>query len=135
MKRNIISVIVGLVSAMVVFFIVETINSSLHPIAQTFDYKDSIAGKAFHKHQPLTLWLFVLAGWIIGSALCGFIIKLVSKNENKKLPITAGSILTFSAIANFFFLPHPAWFIIVGLLIFIPSTLLGHNSYKLKSNG
>lgn len=135
MKRNIISVIVGLVSAIAVFLIAETINSSLHPIPQTLDYKDSIAVKAFHKNQPLTLWLFVLAGWIIGSALCGFLIKLISKNENKKLPITAGSILTLSAMANFFLLPHPAWFIIVGLLIFIPSTLLGHNSYNLKSNG
>ena len=61
--------------------------------------------------------------------------KVISKNDNEKLPIIAGIILTISAIANFFSLPHPTWFIIVGLIIFIPSTLLGHKLYKLKSNG
>ncbi len=135
MKRNIISVVVGLVSAIVVFVIAETINSSLHPTPQTLDYNDSIAVKAFYDNQPLSLWLLVLVGWIIGSALCGFLIKLISKKENQQLPIIAGSILTLSAIANFFSLPHPTWFIIVGLIIFIPSTLLGHKSYKLKTNG
>ncbi len=135
MKRNIISVVVGLVSAIVVFVIAETINSSLHPAPQTLDYNNTIAVQAFYENQPLTLWLLVLLGWIIGSALCGFLIKLISKNENKKLPIIAGIILTLSAIANFFSLPHPTWFIIVGLIIFIPSTLLGHKFYKLKTNG
>ena len=135
MKRNIISVVVGLVSAIVVFVIAETINSSLHPTPQTLDYNDSIAVKAFYDNQPLSLWLLVLVGWIVGSALCGFLIKLISKKEKQHLPIIAGSILTLSAIANFFSLPHPTWFIIVGLIIFIPSTLLGHKFYKLKTNG
>jgi len=134
MKRNIISVVVGLVSAIAVFLIAETINSILHPTPPTLDYKDSVAVRTFYENQPLSLWLLVLAGWIIGSALCGYLIKLISKCENKKLPIFAGSILTLSAIANFFSLPHPTWFIIVGLIIFIPSTILGYNSYKFKSN-
>lgn len=135
MKRNIISVVVGLVSAIVVFVIAETINSSLHPAPQTLDYNDSIAVKTFYENQPLSLWLFVLVGWIIGSVLCGFLIKLISKNDNKKLPIIAGSILTLSAVANFFTLPHPTWFIILGLIVFIPSTLLGHKFYKIQTNG
>jgi len=135
MKRNIISVVVGLVSAIVFFVIAETINSYLHPAPKTLNYNDSIAVKTFYENQPLSLWLFVLVGWIIGSVLCGFLIKLISKNDNKKLPIIAGSILTLSAVANFFTLPHPTWFIIVGLIVFIPSTLLGHKFYKLQTNG
>lgn len=135
MKRNIISVVVGLVSAIVFFVIAETINSYLHPAPKTLNYNDSIAVKTYYENQPLSLWLFVLVGWIIGSVLCGFLIKLVSKNDNKKLPIIAGSILTLSAVANFFTLPHPTWFIIVGLIVFIPSTLLGHKFYKLQTNG
>lgn len=134
MKRNIISVIVGLVSAIVVFVTSETINNALHPTPQTLDFKDSMAVKTFYENQPLTFWLLVLTGWIIGSTLCGFLIKFISKSKSKKLPVIAGTLLTFSAIVNFFSLPHPTWFILVGLLIFIPSTLLGHNSYQLKSN-
>jgi hypothetical protein len=135
MKRNILAVVVGLVTAIITFLIIESINGNLHPAPATLDYKDTMAVKAFYENQPLSLWLLILAGWIIGSLLCGFLIKRISKSDNKKLPIIAGSILTLSAVANFFSLPHPAWFIVVGLLVFIPSTLIGHNLYKLKSNG
>ena len=135
MKRNILSVVVGLATAIITFLIAETINGNLHPAPTTLDYKNTIAIRAFYENQPISLWLLVLAGWVIGSLLCGFLIKLISKSDNKKLPIIAGCILTLSAVANFFSLPHPTWFIVVGLLVFIPSTLLGHKLYKLKSNG
>ena len=135
MKRNILSVVVGLATAIITFLIAETINGNLHPAPTTLDYKNTIAVRAFYENQPISIWLLVLAGWVIGSLLCGFLIKLISKSDNKKLPIIAGCILTLSAVANFFSLPHPTWFIVVGLLVFIPSTLLGHKLYKLKSNG
>ncbi len=135
MKRNIISVVVGLTIAIITFLIAETINSSLHPTPLNFDYQDSAAVKAFYENQPRSLWLSVLAGWIIGSFLCGLSIKIISKNENRKLPIIAGIILTLSAVANFFSLPHPNWFIIVSLIVFIPSNLIGHKLYKVNTNG
>jgi len=130
MKRNIISVVVGLFSAIIIFVIAETINSALHPAPQNLDYNDSIAVKTFYENQPLTLWFLVLVGWIIGSVLCGFLIKLISKNNNEKLPIIAGVILTLSAIANFFSLPHPTWFIIISLFAFLPFVLIGYKISK-----
>lgn len=130
MKRNIISVVVGLFSAIIIFVIAETINSALHPVPQNLDYDDSIAVKTFYENQPLTLWLLVLVGWIIGSVLCGFLIKLISKNDNEKLPIIAGIILTLSAITNFFSLPHPTWFIIISLFAFLPFVLIGYKISK-----
>jgi len=135
MKRNILSVVVGLAVAIITFLIAETINTSFHPAPTNLDYKDSIAVKAFYENQPLSLWLMVLAGWVFGSLFCGLLIKWISKNENIKLPIIAGSILTLSAVANFFSLPHPTWFIVVGLMVFIPCTILGHKLYKIKTNG
>lgn len=135
MIRNILSVVVGLAIAIITFLIAETINALLHPPPTNLDFKDSIAVKIFYDNQPLSLWLLVMAGWIIGSLLCGLLIKIISKNENTKLPIIAGIILTLSAVANFFALPHPTWFIIVGLMVFIPSTILGHKLFKIKPNG
>ncbi|MCH5684341.1 hypothetical protein LWM68_08715 [Niabella sp. W65] len=135
MKRNILSVIAGLATAIITFLIIETISASLHRVPANFDFRDSIAVKTFYQNQPISLWLLVLAGWIVGSFLCGFLIKWISNNDNKKLPIIAGCILMLSAIANFFSLPHPSWFIIVGLIVFIPSTLLGYKLCKLDTNG
>ena len=135
MKRKIIPIIAGLVTAVVTLLIAETINANLHPAPTALNFKDSVAVKIFYENEPLSLWLLVLAGWLSGSLLCGFFIKFISKSDNKKLPIIAGFILTLSTIANFFSLPHPTWFIIVGLLIFVPSTLLGNKPYKINPNG
>jgi len=132
MLRNILSVIAGLIVAMVTFVIAETINAMLHPAVKTLDFNDKAAVQTFYESQPLSLWLMVLVGWFIGALLCGFLIKFLTKSSIKNLPIIAGSILTLSAVANFFSIPHPTWFIIVGLIIFIPATLLGHDLYKIK---
>jgi len=133
MKRNILSVIAGLAAAVITFLIAESVNHPLHPIPSNLNYNDNAAVKSFYENQALSFWAVILLGWSLGSFLCGFLIKLLSKNNNKKLPIIAGSILILSAISNFLLLPHPTWFIIIGLLVFIPFTLLGHKSYKLKT--
>ena len=96
MKRNILSVVVGLAIAIITFLIVETINASFHPTPTNLDLQDSIAVKTFYENQPPTFWVMVLTGWIIGSLLCGLLIKIISKNENRKLPIIAGIILTLT---------------------------------------
>jgi len=133
MKRNIISVIIGIIAAGTIFLIVENINLVLHPIPANLDFTDSVAVKMFYENQPLSFWLMVLAGWIIGSIVCGILIKWISKSSSKKLPIIAGGVLTLSAIANFFLLPHPSWFVIIGLLVFIPSAYFGHSIFKSKT--
>jgi len=132
MVRKILSVCIGLAIAIAVFLITETINSSIHPIPTGLDYNDSVAVKAHYDSLPLSYWLTVLLGWGLGSLLCGLLIKMISKAENTILPIIAGAILTLSAVANFFSLPHPTWFIIVGLVVFVPSTLIGCKLYKIK---
>lgn len=134
MKRNILSVVIGLAVAIITFLVFEFFNATMHPAPTNLDYNDGVAVKAFYENQPLSLWVMVLVGWFVGSFLCGLLIKWISKNDKRKLPIIAGGILTLSAIANFFSLPHPTWFIIVGLLIFIPSTILGHKLYKMNTN-
>lgn len=94
MKRNILSVIIGLAPAVITFLVFETINASFHPAPTNLDYNDSIAVKTFYENQPLSIWLLALVGWFVGSFLCGLVIKWISKNDNKKLPIIAGGILT-----------------------------------------
>ncbi len=133
MKLNILSVFIGLVSAIVVFVIAETLNNALNANLAHLE-QDTEAMKLSFQNQAISVWLLVLSGWIIGSTLCGFLIRLISKSDNRTLAFVAGGILTLSAVANFLSLPHPTWFIVVGLICFIPSTLLGFSLYKKKSH-
>ena len=83
MLRNILSVIAGLIVAMVTFVIAETINAMLHPAVKTVDFNDKAAVKSFYENQPISLWLMVLVGWFLGALLCGFLIKYLSKSNSK----------------------------------------------------
>lgn len=125
MKRNIISIIVGIITAGLIFTIVETINMKLHPFPAEIDINDKVGLKNHFSQLPILFWAMVLFGWAIGAMICGFLIRLISKSESTKLPLIAGTILTLTAVINFLSFPHPTWFIIVGLVVFIPMTLLG----------
>jgi hypothetical protein len=135
MIRNILSVITGLAVAIITFLIAESINGAIHPIPPTLDFQDNTAVKTFYNNQPFSMWFLVLAGWITGSFLCGLLIRLISRSSDKKLPFIAGIVLTLSAVTNFYLLPHPTWFIVVGLLVFVPSALAGHQLILNKSYG
>jgi hypothetical protein len=130
MMRNIFSIVVGLVAAIVIFLAAETANVRLHPVPGNLNFNDTAAVKAFYQQQPVSLWLLVLAGWAVGSCVCGFLIKIIGRTNNRRPAIIASAVLTLSAIANFYALPHPLWMMIVGTIIFFPAVFLG---YSLRS--
>jgi hypothetical protein len=129
MKRNIISVVVGIITAGLIFTIVETINMKLHAFPSEFNHNDKVGLKNHLSNLPLLFWALVLFGWAIGSFTCGLLARAISKSDSIKLPLIAGAILTLTAVINFLSFPHPTWFVIVGLVIFIPMTLFG---FKVK---
>lgn len=132
MKRNILSVLAGLVAAIVIFLIAESLAAYLYPYPSGLNFQDKVAMKAFNQQQPLVAWLLVLLGWTLGSFFCGYLIKWISRSNNKTLPLIAGIVLTLSAVSNFYMIPHPTWFVVAGLLVFIPITFLGHRLKKGK---
>lgn len=71
MKRAILSVIIGLVIATIIFLLFASINSPLHPTPTILNYNDGNATKGFYENQPLTFWVIVVVGWFNGSFLCG----------------------------------------------------------------
>jgi len=133
MVRKIISLVLGLVSAVIIFIISEKLNAVMYPFPKSLNFTDTQVVKEYFNNQPFAFWLIVLIGWSIGSFICGLIIKVISKSNNKILAYIAGGILTLSGVVNIFSLPHPTWFIIVGLLIFIPGVLAGHSVFNFKT--
>ena len=125
MIKPILSVLAGVAAAVAIFLIGEQANHALYPTPTGFDFSNTVAVKTFYDNQPLAYWLIVLLVWAVGSFACGAIIKLISKTQKLLLPLIAGGVLTASGVANIFALPHPAWFVVVGLMVFVPSVYAG----------
>ena len=132
MIKSTLSVLAGLAAAVAIFLIGEQINHSLYPTPADFDFSNTAAVKTFYDNQPLAYWLIVLLTWAIGSFACGMIIKFISKSEKLLLPLIAGGVLTASGVANIFALPQPTWFVVVGLLVFLPSVYAGYRLIREK---
>jgi sugar phosphate permease len=125
MIKNILAVIAGIAGAMATFMLFEQISHSIYPFPAETNMNDKVAMTAYMEKFPLAGLLLVLAGWIIGSINCGFLISVISKSGNRNLPLIAGGFLTLSAIINMYTIPHPVWFMIIGVLVFVPSVLFG----------
>lgn len=124
--KNIFGIIGGLITAMIIFMLFEYFSKTLFPSPKNIDFADKIAMKSYIDALPVFAFLIILAGYAVGSFLCGFVIGTVSKTENTTLPVIAGLILTAGGISNIFMIPHPVLFSILNIIIYIPMVLFGH---------
>ncbi len=130
MGRKILAVVVALIAAIAVISIVEMINSAIVP-TPTLDVLNDVAKfRDFMTKLPVTAYVVVLIGYLLGAFTGGFIVTKMSRRESPgmQLPILIGAILTLGGLLNFFvMLPgQPLWFICVSLISYIPLSLLGH---------
>lgn len=125
MVRNIGSVIAGSIVASLIFLLVEQLGHIFYPGAMSVNWNDAAAVKVFMDNQPIGAFMVVLGGWAVGSFVGGILMQKISKQTALTLPIILSLVLMATAVWNFIMLPHPLWFMIVGLMIFAPSVLGG----------
>jgi uncharacterized membrane protein YeaQ/YmgE (transglycosylase-associated protein family) len=109
---------------MLVIGLVEALGHKLFPIpqeiTQTAEMQDTEALFALISPEIL---LFVLLAYIIGSFIGGFIASLIGKQT--MLAVISGSVLMLGGVINLFMIPHPIWFVLVSMLVYIPFALIG----------
>lgn len=132
MLRTVLAVVVGLMAAFLIISGVEWLSSLRYPLPKGLDIANHQAMTEYVSHLPKGALINVLAGWALGSIVCGFLIRIISKSSGKTAAYLAGLLLMTTGIVNIFMYPHPLWFIVIGVVLFIPCTLLGHSMYKKK---
>ena len=129
MGRIILAVVVALIAAIAVIVIVQMVNTLVVPMPGSEITGDPAKFREFLLTMPTTAYVVILIGYFLGSFAGGFIVKNMSRRESSgmTLPLVIGGILTVGGLLNFFVLlpGQPSWFVIIGLLIFIPVSLLG----------
>jgi hypothetical protein len=126
MAQRILSVLAGVIAAVIIFFIFEGVNGAFFPPKDSFDYKDPQQMKEYMKALPTAAFLLLLLGYVVGSVVCGIVVRKISKVENYRLAYIAGGLLTLAWVYNFMNIPHPVWVVVIGLLLFVPSVILGY---------
>lgn len=132
MLRKIIGVMGGIMTAMFIITIVESLNAKLYPLPKGVSSADRDAMQLYINNLPATAFMILLSGYLSGSFFCGLVIRLIAGSNDKTPAYLAGVGLTTAGIVNFFSYEHPWWVIITGLLIFLPVTLYGFTMVRKK---
>jgi hypothetical protein len=124
MIRNILAVISGIVLGILTIGVVESIGHKIFTVPQevTQSIENQENEAVFALISPEML-LFVLLAYSLGAFIGGFITGIIGKRI--LLTIITGSVLMMGGVLNLFMIPHPIWFILVSLLVYIPFAWIG----------
>lgn len=128
MGRIILAVAVALLVAFAIIGVAYMLTAYVVPPPSSEVLKDPAATRHYMMSAPPMSYIMMVIGWIVAAFAAGFVVTKMSRRESPgiTLPIVAGGVLTLAAIVVFVMLPHPTWYVIVGLLVFIPFSLFAH---------
>ena len=129
MGRRILAVVVALIVAVAIMMVIEMGNSMIiaPPTAEIMNDHAALCG--YMANGPVKAYIVVLIGYFLASFAGGFVVTKMGRQVSRGigLPLIVGAFLTLGMVANIVMLPcQPPWFIVIGLLIFVPMTLIGH---------
>jgi len=123
MGRTIAGVVVGVVVAWLTIMLAEFASAPLHPMPEGLDMRDPESVAAFVATLPVSALLLVLAGWVLGGLVGGYVAASISRKPRPAL--TVGIVIVLGVIVNAVMIPHPMWMTIAGVLLPVPAAWLG----------
>lgn len=125
MGKKILSVILGVICAILAISLVEIIGHQVVPPPLGLNMSDPNEVQNYLKSAPTLVFVFLLAAWATGGFVGGFVATYFSPERgNYQNAIVCGGILTLLTLINLVTLPHPTW-LYVALLMVVPKALLG----------
>lgn len=110
------AVILGLLAASVVIVAFEAVSLKFFSLAE-------LTWVAF---------FLILTGFALGSALGGSVATRLNRKGGMKPALIVGTVLMVLGVVNLLAVPHPAWFVFLTTVSFLPLALLGHYLTKRK---
>jgi hypothetical protein len=137
MIKKVLIIIAGVVSGAVVIYLVEALGHTVFPPPADIDMTDPESIKTMIDNLPIGAFMFVLAAYALGSFIGGLVSMLLSPKPTLWGSLGAGIVLMIFGLMNLVMIPHPVWFVIISLLLYLPFAYLGGKTgraFKPKSN-
>ncbi|RMG68257.1 MAG: hypothetical protein D6715_02720 [Calditrichaeota bacterium] len=125
MWRNFLAVIVGMFVGALTVGLVEILGNFVFPLPRDVDLSTPEAISQAMASIPLGAMLFVLLAWAMGSLVGGFLAAWLAASHHSTMALAVGGILMIGGITTLVQIPHPLWFSVIGLLLFLPAAYLG----------
>jgi hypothetical protein len=120
MLKKIIAVLAGILTGFILIGLVEALGQYIFPTpAELLSTNPEFPeASEWIEAIPLEQMLMVLLAYVLGSFGAGFITTSIS--PSKSLSLITGFILLISGTINVLLIPHPLWFTIISISLYIP---------------
>jgi hypothetical protein len=125
MGRKILAVLVGMIAGFAVIGLVEGLSNTLFPVPAGVDTTDMEALKRHVMTLPASAMLLVLAAHALGALAAGYACARIARAHWPTGSWIVGGLLLCAGVANLLLLPHPAWFAVADVLLYLPLAHLG----------
>lgn len=125
MLRNILAVIAGLVAGIIVISIVEFLGHGVYPLPTDIDPTDEAAMQEVMMKAPVGALLLVIVAYVFGSFAGGLVASWLSRSTPMRNAIIVGILLLVAGVVNVFMIPHPVWYLVLSLAVYLPFAYLG----------
>lgn len=129
---RILAVLAGCVVGILFIFMGEALSHALYPPPPQLDPNNIHQLAEIMAQTPVMALIIVLAGAFAGSFVGGIIASTISKGD-KKAALLVGGVFTILGGINLIAIPHPLWFTICGLVVYLSGSYSGyfiHSKFK-----
>lgn len=123
--RNVLGVVVGVLVGGVTIAMVQMLGHQVYPVTVNIDFNDKEAMATFMQSLPTGSLLFVIVAYIVGSVVAGAVAAFIGRGARVRHALVAGAFLLIAGIINLMAIPHPLWFNLLTILVFLPAAWLG----------
>ena len=109
MKRFL-AIVIGLIAGFIVISGIEWISGQIFSLPDNIDINNYEEMRKAMENMPFGAFLFIVFAYVAGSFTAGFV---------------AAKISAQNPIINITMIPHPVWFMVFSLLIYLPCVFLG----------
>src|SRR4051794_23378764 len=124
-RGSVIPVWGGMVVAGIAIMVIEFLGSKVYPSPPGMNPEDSASVRAAMALMPLGALLFVLLGWIVGTFAGAWVTARMVYRSPITHGLVLGAIFLAGSIVNMLLIPHPVWFWVLGVVVFLPTAYLG----------
>ena len=125
LKRNIIAIVGGLIAGFVTVALLQSISVIMYPMPEGLSPEDPEAMGEWVKTLPIAALLIVLASHGLGAFVAGCVSSLLRGGTWYAGAAGLGVFFLVGGIFNLLWIPHPLWFAVADLIIYVPAALIG----------
>lgn len=122
--RGIAAGLAGVLAAFVTVAAVEAISHALLPRGAAPSAADREAIAAYVASMPVGAFLGIAFAWALAVLVGTWVAVAIARGRPRVYAGLVGGLIALSALLNFVLIPHPAWFVAVGLAAVLVATLL-----------